>query len=164
MQCIENSIISHLLWEDCLAIQMYLFQSVCFFISIFPALTNSSKQINGYEIPIVKNIPSSKREFFLSVFVASHPKHPQGKHNWTETSQDWETVQKTSSFHSWQEKCSENMCKRNSHPLKYYLSFDTFTIATEIKAQACPNIQLKMHVIITKKKVRSCNCQTRIHL
>lgn len=152
-------IISHLLWEDCLAIKMYLFQSVCFFISIFPVPTNISKQINGYEIAIVKSIPSSKCEFFLSVFVSSHPKHPQGKHSWTETSQDWETVQKTSSFHSWQEKCSEKMCKRSSHPLKYYLSFDTFTIATGINAQAWQNIQLKTHVIrIKKKKARSSNC------
>lgn len=68
------------------AIQMCLFQRVCFFISIFPVPTNSSEQINGYETAIVKSIPSSKCEFFLSVFVASHPKHPQGKHSWTETS------------------------------------------------------------------------------
>lgn len=108
-----------------------------FFITICP--TNSSKQINGYEIAIVKSIPS-KCEFFLFVFVAPYPEHPQGKHSWTETSQDWETVQKTSSFHNWQKKCSEKMCKRSSHPLKYYLSFDTFTIATGIKAQACQNI------------------------
>lgn len=152
MQCIENSIISHLLWEDCLAIQMYLFQSVCFFISIFPALTNSSKQINGYEIPIVKNIPSSKREFFLSVFVASHPKHPQGKHNWTETSQDWETVQKTSSFHSWQEKCSENMCKRNSHPLKYYLSFWHFHYSHWNQSTGIPKYPTEIACNNNKKK------------
>lgn len=57
------------------------FKVFVFFTSVFPVSTNSSKQINGYEIEIVKSIPSSKLEFFLSVFVASHPKHPQGKHS-----------------------------------------------------------------------------------
>lgn len=81
MWCLENSDYQPPSLRRLSCYKDELISKCLFFHFHFPVPTNISKQINGYETAIVKRIPSSKREFFLSVFVASHPKHPQGKHS-----------------------------------------------------------------------------------